>query len=343
MCISLLRGVCRQLLLALISKQDEVRRVGAVLNERFMQPDVAVAADEFILVTAAMRYGFIKQVVQKKLQTHMSAVRRLHKQHTAAFPLRRVAEQASAGDDEQPTKQRRAGSEGPDSSDSVMHTQAAARGVGEDMLYSSGQDSTCADGASANDSSSRPGSASRGSSRSTSDAAWTPQPEAAQLQHMLPAHTAVQSAGGSITACQPQQPGLSTQQQQQGCQQGQDGPAAAAAAAAAAGLSSSTGLQDSAAGDSCQQPSRPSSGRRARRADAASGAVDVKPEELVGQRIRVWWQLDKAYYCGTVTVSGPCNLVCGSCAYHFSIPAEVLSTLSNAEWWWTVCWSLLGG
>jgi hypothetical protein len=294
-------AVRRQLLLALLSKADEVRRVGAVLNERFMQPDVAVAADEFILITAAMRYGFVKQVVQKKLQAHMSAVRRQHKQQqAAALPVRRAAERAGSADGEQPAKQRRAGSEAPDSSDSVMHTQAAARGVDGD---SSGQDIAGADTrssvdpAAATDSSSRPGSASRGSSRSTSDATWTPQPEAALL--------CVPGTAPPVS-CQVQQSGSTTQQQQQqGCQQVQDGPAAAAAAAAAAGLSSSAGLQGSRTGSS-SQPSRPSSGRRSRRADAASGAADVRPEELVGQRIRVWWQLDEAYYWGTVTVSGPC-------------------------------------
>jgi hypothetical protein len=68
--------LCRQLLLALISKHGELLRVGAVLNKRFMQPDAAVAADEFMLITAARRYGFIKRVVHKKLRSHMTAVRK---------------------------------------------------------------------------------------------------------------------------------------------------------------------------------------------------------------------------------------------------------------------------
>ena len=102
-------------MLALLSKQEELLRVGAVLNERFMQPDVAVAADEFILVTAAVRYGFVKQVVQKKLQPYMTALRRQHRQHSAGN-----AEQAQQGQarhgrradgGERPAKQQRLGSQ----------------------------------------------------------------------------------------------------------------------------------------------------------------------------------------------------------------------------------------
>eukprot|EP00775_Hariotina_reticulata_P002308 gene2308-2616_t len=47
----------RQLVLALLSREAEVLRVGRVLHRRFMQPDAAVAADEFLLVTAAVRAG----------------------------------------------------------------------------------------------------------------------------------------------------------------------------------------------------------------------------------------------------------------------------------------------
>lgn len=59
-----------------------------------MQPDVAVAADEFILITAAVRYGFVKQVVQRKLHTHMAAVRRQH--HKQQQALSAVQRQSSS-------------------------------------------------------------------------------------------------------------------------------------------------------------------------------------------------------------------------------------------------------
>lgn len=72
-------------LLALISKQQEILRVGAVISPRFMQPDAAVAADEFLLVTAALRFGFVvSKVVQKKLQPYMAALRRQHRQQASA-------------------------------------------------------------------------------------------------------------------------------------------------------------------------------------------------------------------------------------------------------------------
>lgn len=89
---------CRQLWLALISKQEEVLRIGTVLNQRFMQPDIAVAADEFILITAAMRYGFVKQVVQRKLHTHMAAVCRQYQQHQQQKQVSAVVEQARGSD-----------------------------------------------------------------------------------------------------------------------------------------------------------------------------------------------------------------------------------------------------
>jgi hypothetical protein len=67
--------VRRQLLLALLSKQQEILAVGTALHARFMQPDAAVAADEFLLCTAAMRYGFVKEIQRRTLPTFIRADR----------------------------------------------------------------------------------------------------------------------------------------------------------------------------------------------------------------------------------------------------------------------------
>lgn len=79
-CLALSLLYCRPLLLALLSKQAEILRVGEVLNERFMQSDAAVAADEFMLITAALKYGYGRVIIRSKLQNYVQAVRRQQKQ-----------------------------------------------------------------------------------------------------------------------------------------------------------------------------------------------------------------------------------------------------------------------
>ena len=54
--------------MALLSRKAEILAVGSVLNERFMQDDIALAADEFMIITAAKRYGFIRQLQRKRLE-----------------------------------------------------------------------------------------------------------------------------------------------------------------------------------------------------------------------------------------------------------------------------------
>jgi hypothetical protein len=228
---------CRQLLLALISKQEELLRVGTVLNERFMQPDVAVAADEFILISAAMRYGFVKQVVQRKLHTHMTAVRRQHRQHVAATAgqLHPIDEDATTcTDGGRPAKQRRLGSLGPDACrDGPLEQAAEHQADYRPSRFGSSRLDTTFAGAT----SSRPQGSSRGSSTSRGDAPGiTPSDVAdAQLSH-----------------------------------------------------------------DSSAEPGP--SGRRSNRREQATGDAGIPPEQLVGRRIKVWWQMDEAFYCGEVTV-----------------------------------------
>lgn len=227
--------------MALISKQEELLRVGTVLNERFMHPDVAVAADEFILITAAMRYGFVKQVVQRKLQTHMTAVRRQHRQHVAATAgqLHPIDEDATASaDGGRPAKEQRLGSVGADACMEGPAEQAAAR-QGDCRPSSSG--SSRMDNANTGATSGKPQDSSRGSSVSRADA-----------------------QGGPLNDLASAQPSRSTD-------------------------------------DSSAEPGP--SGRRSHRREQAAGAAGIPPEQLVGRRIRVWWQMDEAFYCGVVTVS----------------------------------------
>lgn len=221
--------LCRQLLLALISKQEELLRVGTVLNARFMQPDVAVAADEFILITAAMRYGFVKQVVQRKLQTHMAAVRRQHRQQAPAT-AGQPHQLGEACEEERPTKQQRSRSQKP-------HGAVRIPVAGSQHAGSRRSSASTAAGSSG----SRPGS--RSSSRDSSTT--------------------------RVGAC---------------------------VAAVAGPL-----MDDSSGGSSAQQQG--SRGRRVRR-EQGDGAAGVPPEELVGRSIKVWWELDQAFYRGNVTVSG---------------------------------------
>lgn len=212
--------MCRQLLLALLSKQEELLRVGTVLNERFMQPDVAVAADEFILITAAMRYGFVKQVVHRKLHTYMSALRRQHRQQAPAAAGQPHQPTPEPGEDQaRPAKQQRLTTQPP--SDDEPAAAAAAGGKPGSSV-------------------SRPGSS--GSSRDS-----------------------------SLTR---------------------------ASAASTAGPRRHT--DDSSGGSSPQQGGR---GRRSRREQAGDAAAAIDPEDLVGRSIKVWWELDQAFYRGTVTVS----------------------------------------
>jgi hypothetical protein len=229
---------CRLLLLALISKQEELLRVGTVLNERFMQPDVAVAADEFILITAAMRYGFAKQVVHRKLQSHMTAVRRQHRQHVAATAgqLHPIDEDASA-DGGRPAKQQRLGSVGPDACRVDPMEQAAER---QADCRPSSSGSSRLHNAAAGATGSKPQGSSRGSSASRGDAPGRPPSDVASAQ-----------------------PSRSTD-------------------------------------DSSAEPGP--SGRRANRREQAAGDAGIPPEQLVGHRIKVWWQMDEAFYCGVVTV-----------------------------------------
>eukprot|EP00878_Enallax_costatus_P033825 GHUV01037392.1.p1 GENE.GHUV01037392.1~~GHUV01037392.1.p1 ORF type:complete len:391 (+),score=158.47 GHUV01037392.1:541-1713(+) len=86
-------AVCRPLLLALLSSRQEILRVGSVLNNRFMQPDAAVAADEFLLITAALKYGYSRVVIRSKLQNYIAAVRRQQKQQEMQLDFNEQDEQ----------------------------------------------------------------------------------------------------------------------------------------------------------------------------------------------------------------------------------------------------------
>lgn len=202
-----------------------------------MQPDVAVAADEFILMTAAMRYGFVRQVVQRKLHAHMSAVRRQQRQQQqvtmtaaagAASELHGSAGEGAAAaaadsNDARPAKQPRLclKPEPPGSLGQDAPAAAGAAGMGRRRVEGSG---------------SRPGS--RDSSRGSDS-----KPE----QRPVPAEASRRSSGDSSSEAAP--------------------------------LS-----------------------RRSQRREQASGDAAIPPELLVGRRIKVWWQMDQAFYCGLVTV-----------------------------------------
>lgn len=88
-----LLAVCRPLVLALLTKKQEILQVGKVLNARFMQPDAAVAADEFMLMTAAIRYGYSRVVIRSKLQNYIAAVRRQLKEQDLAMEFDQQTEQ----------------------------------------------------------------------------------------------------------------------------------------------------------------------------------------------------------------------------------------------------------
>lgn len=76
----------RELWLALLSKQEEVLRVAQVLSQRFSKEDAAVAADEFMPLTAAVRYGFVRGIARQKLRPALETVRQLGRQQAAAEP-----------------------------------------------------------------------------------------------------------------------------------------------------------------------------------------------------------------------------------------------------------------
>jgi hypothetical protein len=239
-------------------------------------------------MTAAIRYGFVRQVVQRKLHAHMSAVRRQQRQQQQQQQVTATAAAGAAG---QPH-----GSAGEGAA-------AAPQADGDDV---------------------RPAKQPR----------LTPKPE----------------PSGSL---------------------GQDAPAAAAAAGAAdsgrqhmEGSGSRPGSRDSSkasngtkpeprplpaeasrhsSGDSSSEPAP--SGRRSQRREQASGDAAIPPEQLVGRRIKVWWQMDQAFYCGVVTVrvetwwshvlrqaatqrvkSVPCSVTCVECA---SCARHVLSLVQE--------------
>jgi hypothetical protein len=119
-----------------------------VLNERLKLHDVAVAADEFILVTAAVRYGFVKSIVAKTLQAHAAAVKRQHSKHSTGHKRRPADEPASSADTvEPPVKQQRVGFAAAVSYDGPAGA-AVRRAAGQGLSISddgSGRDSTSGD------------------------------------------------------------------------------------------------------------------------------------------------------------------------------------------------------
>jgi hypothetical protein len=255
--------MCRQLLLALISKRDEILQAGAVLNKRFMREPVAVAADEFILVTAAVRYGFVRSIVQKTLQAHGSAVKRQCSKLSGSVGHKRKhpdapASCADAG--QKPAKQLRVGFAAAVSSDGPAGAavrRAADRGISmSDDGSGSGRDSTSGDGGSTANTatatvvaakqrssrSSKAGGSCGGSSRSSSEAAWDPL-----------------FAAEEAACCSGQDRGESLQQ----------GPMLRPRGAK--GLVQGVALKD--------------------------------PAGCVGRRISVWWPDMNTWYLGTVTVS----------------------------------------
>ncbi|WIA10483.1 hypothetical protein OEZ85_010673 [Tetradesmus obliquus] len=85
----------RQLLLALLSKQGDIMAVGAALQPRFMQRDAAVAADEYLLVTAAVRYGFVKEIQRRSIPTFIRADRERRRAGAGSMSTRSAAAAAA--------------------------------------------------------------------------------------------------------------------------------------------------------------------------------------------------------------------------------------------------------
>lgn len=173
--------------------------MGTVLNERFMQPDIAVAADEFILVTAAMRYGFVKQVVQKKLQPYMCALRRQHRQHSAGAARQQKQERESpheAAPDHRAAKQQRVGSFVHKANQAGSQQGLAGAGLGSRSGRSLRASS--ASRSSMDNSGDRPDSpASRSSSRTRAE---VPGPPRSRSAPAAAAPSRSREPGGSITA-----------------------------------------------------------------------------------------------------------------------------------------------
>lgn len=63
------------MLLGLLSRQRELLAAGSALTPRFSRPDAALAADEFLLPSAALRYGLVSGVLRLRHATFVARMR----------------------------------------------------------------------------------------------------------------------------------------------------------------------------------------------------------------------------------------------------------------------------